>query len=314
MNSYIAQRDTKSEAELLKSLCRLSLELTLGCNLKCVHCYADSDVSRFKRDKLTPQDYKRLINEGRAAGCSAIQFIGGEATLNKNLPDFIRYAYALGYDSIEVFTNATYLTDELLNVFKETKTCMAFSFYSANEKLHDAITQVEGSFVRTVENIRKFVSAGIPLRGNIIVMQQNEKTVKDTISYLQKLNVRYVGLDRVRGVGRGKNATTRGGMDELCNNCWRGNLAISSEGISYPCIMSREFPVGNIRQMSLMDILDGSSLQEFRSLSYTKYLREKHRLNENGNDRLAISDNCSPDGCRPDVDLPPSVCCKPDGY
>jgi sulfatase maturation enzyme AslB (radical SAM superfamily) len=322
--NHIVQPYKESDAEFLSGLHRLSLELTTGCNLKCTHCYADSDSSKFRQDKLKPKDYERLMDEGRVLGCRAIQFIGGEPTMNKHLPYFLKYAHTISYYSIEVFTNATYLPDYLLSALKESNASIAFSFYSANEMIHDAITQIRGSFQRTVNNIRGAVNAGVPLRGNIIVMSQNQKTLDDTVDYLHKLGVRSVGIDHVRGVGRGKNKIGRSGIDELCHNCWRGNLAISSEGIGYPCIMGREFPVGSVYQKSLKDILSGSSLQEFRSLSHAKHKYKTDRCNPDEGDSCNPdhsndcspdkSNDCGPDQCRPDVGLPPSVCCKPDGW
>jgi uncharacterized radical SAM superfamily Fe-S cluster-containing enzyme len=61
----------------------LWLELTNRCNLRCVHCYADSGPHGYKLDRLVADDYRRLIDEARELGCDQVQFIGGEPTLDK---------------------------------------------------------------------------------------------------------------------------------------------------------------------------------------------------------------------------------------
>jgi MoaA/NifB/PqqE/SkfB family radical SAM enzyme len=96
----------------------LWLELTNRCNLRCVHCYADSGPHGYKSDRLLADDYRRLVDEARELGCDQVQFIGGEPTLNRDLPELIDHARGNGYSFVEVFTNLTYFPDSLLRCFR----------------------------------------------------------------------------------------------------------------------------------------------------------------------------------------------------
>src|SRR5437763_16448627 len=86
----------------------LWLELTNRCNLQCVHCYAESGPRAGATDILNVSDYRRLIDEGRKLGCRQSQFIGGEPTLNADLPACIAHAREVGYSTVEVYSNLTY--------------------------------------------------------------------------------------------------------------------------------------------------------------------------------------------------------------
>src|SRR5437867_1446863 len=67
----------------------LWLELTNRCNLQCVHCYAESSPFTGDDDLLAPGDYHDILANAAELGCKQVQFIGGEPTLNRQLPEFI---------------------------------------------------------------------------------------------------------------------------------------------------------------------------------------------------------------------------------
>lgn len=292
---HALERSNDNEDRIWGGLRHLAIELTIGCNLKCIHCYAMSDAFQFGRDLLSRSAYENLIREAKLLGCQAIQFIGGEPTLNQDLPDLVVYAHEAGYNHIEVYTNGTHLTDSLLAVLRESDVSIAFSFYSLYESVHDTITQTPGSFRKTVAGIRKAIEAGVPLRAGVVKMQNNQEDISETVNYLKRLGVRHVGVDRVRGVGRGQRDFTGTGIDELCHSCWKGHLAISSDGNTYPCVFAREFPLGNVCDQPLGEILRGSALKRFRFLSY-----DKHR------GRKANTKTCEPSGeCRPEIECDP---------
>ena len=56
------------------------LEITGRCQLRCVHCYADSGPES-GHGTMTAADWKRVIGEAADAGVRMVQFIGGEPTL-----------------------------------------------------------------------------------------------------------------------------------------------------------------------------------------------------------------------------------------
>jgi MoaA/NifB/PqqE/SkfB family radical SAM enzyme len=99
------QHSAMSHQPSFTGLSFLWLELTNRCNLECVHCYSDSSPRSGDKDVLTKTDYMRAIAEGASAGCQRVQFIGGEPTLNHDLPELMSYASDVGFSYIEVYSN-----------------------------------------------------------------------------------------------------------------------------------------------------------------------------------------------------------------
>lgn len=241
----------------------LWVELTNRCNLQCTHCYAESGP-RAGKGTLSASQYTELMAEAFTLGCSRVQFIGGEPTLNPDLPALICAASNLGYEFIEVFTNLTRLSDELVQCLLDFGVCIATSIYGADAVHHDVVTRVRGSFEKTVKNLRRLVNAGVRVRASIIEMDVNHGQTDSTMTFLHEMGVQNVGIDRLRRFGRGAGSNAGNDMAELCGQCAKGTLCISPTGQVSPCIMSKQWAVGCISEASLSKIVNGTGLRETR--------------------------------------------------
>lgn len=297
----------RSVDELISGLQKIWIELTSGCNLACVHCYAGSDSKSFSKDTLTKEEYNRILKEAKDLDCELVRFIGGEPTLNRNITEHIRYANSLGMKT-EVFTNLTYLPEEHIRTYVETNTALKISFYSHIPEIHDSITKVKSSFQRTVENIRRTVQEKIPIGAGIIEISQCKDELKETENYLRNLGIENISFDRVRGVGRGKEITKTGGIDELCHQCWTGGLAVTSNGTVHPCSIANEYNMGNIKENNLKQILESQPLRDFRATSYQK-LKERTKLECCPG---PFPPDCKPSSCNPFNCEPLPDTCSPE--
>jgi|SRR5579864_682033 len=243
----------------------LWLEITPRCNLNCVHCYAESDMSRALHGKLQLEDWNGLLTEASQLGCRKCQFIGGEPTLHPDLPKMISEAHKLGFEMIEVYTNGTHFTDKLKQCFKENGVCLAFSVYAADAATHDSITGHKRSFDRTISALRWAVEAGLQVRVGVVEMEQNKGQFQQTRARLEKEGVKQIKLDRIRGIGRGaRSVSVESQIGELCGNCWRGSVCVCADGSVYPCVFSRFRPIGEFNQ-GLATIIKGNDLASFRT-------------------------------------------------
>ena len=96
------------EGGLEEQLDFMWLELTPNCNLTCVHCYASAGpVARNFSSILNTEDWKMVLEEGREVGCKKVQMTGGEP--------------------IELYTNATLLTQNMCDELKELGVHVDFS-------------------------------------------------------------------------------------------------------------------------------------------------------------------------------------------
>jgi MoaA/NifB/PqqE/SkfB family radical SAM enzyme len=211
-------------------------------------------------------DWCRVIADARAIGCRRLQFIGGEPTIHPDLITLLEHAKHVGFRRCEVFTNATILRDDLVQRFKKLRVMVHFSFYSFDPAVHDQITGQKGSFERTVEGIRELVRRRVRVAAGIILLPENEAHLKQTKKFLRHLGVNLIGIDQVRGIGRGQRFLTHTAAprDELCGQCWNGKLCIDSNGDAHPCVFSRFVSVGNVLDNGIGAIVAGARLRSFR--------------------------------------------------
>ena len=156
----------------------LFVELTYGCNLKCVHCYNPKHISNIQADfdKL-----KQLIDDARELGVFKIAFSGGESTLHKNFIEIVEYARKKRM-SVEIFTNGQTLYDNPQLFDRLLKTYpyrVDLSMYSLNEDTHEKITSVKGSHKKTFNVIKKLRENNINVQIKNFLLNIN---CKDCIS------------------------------------------------------------------------------------------------------------------------------------
>ena len=137
-----------------KFMFSLFFELTYRCNLKCVHCYNPKHMNNLEIDY---DMCKKAIDDAYEMGCFRITFSGGESSLHSRFLDLIKYARSK-HISVEIFTNGQVFADNE-KLYTEVKELFPYricvSLYSTNEKTHDRVTDIEGSFKKTYSLIDK---------------------------------------------------------------------------------------------------------------------------------------------------------------
>lgn len=242
----------------------LWLELTNRCNLECTHCYAGSSPTATDESPLGLTDYREILTSASQHGCRAVQFIGGEPTLNKMLPRLIEMASLKGFDYIEVFSNLVSVSEEQLRHYKCHGVQLATSVYGPTAEVHDAITTRKGSFERTLENLRKVVAADIPIRASVIRMETNIDTIDETAALLNSIGVEKIGFDDARAFGRAQGSKSCD-MGELCGECAGGTICVDPNGKVSPCIMSRAWGVGEVREDGFDELVQSQNLRSIRA-------------------------------------------------
>lgn len=277
-------REYKMERDCSVELKFAWLELTQSCNYNCLHCYEGDAHCSFKNE-LTLLDWKRVVNELWEAGCKKIQFTGGEPSLSPFLKDLLNYASKIGFEDITVFTNASLLNDELINIFCNLNIHVRFSLYGHCREVHDAITQHPGSFDRTITNVKKMIDLRIDLYPSVIILKENEAYIKNIKDFIESLGLEYKGYDVIRPACYGNQSSHMPTIPEVLyskhqlhahfkasmdyfhralsqNTCWYGKMAIDSLGNVFPCVFQRAMSYGNVLTHSIKDILSSSKLSQ----------------------------------------------------
>lgn len=281
------------------------------CNESCVHCYADSMPPAYRKTmgiptggfipmeqvagdkkevkKISFEKWKELISDSYSLGCRRCQFIGGEPTLyrgenGETVFDLAEHAKSVGFEFIEIFTNATMLTKEKVQRIKALGLNVAVSLYSSDEKTHESITKTPGSFRKTTQALELLKEKGIPTRVETVLMRPNEKTIKETQAYVEGMGFSHRQPDVLRPKGRGDNPAIMPSKESVVqyglmtspnfvadrdtlsryisgHSCLLGKITITDNGDILPCIFSRNLAVGNLFSNSLQEIVIGQKLE-----------------------------------------------------
>jgi MoaA/NifB/PqqE/SkfB family radical SAM enzyme len=281
----------------------LWLEITGKCNLRCSHCYAESGPEIDLYGDMSYDDWIRVIDEAAELSCRSVQFIGGEPTMHPRLDDLVDHANHRGFGFIEVFTNATRLGKELLGCFRRCGVHVATSFYSDDPVIHEQVTRREGSWERTVRGIETVLAAGLPIRVGVIETERNVGHAPRTIEFLKTLGVHEVRIDRERGVGRStlvQLGVEEERYEELCGQCWKGKLCVTSSGDVFPCVFSRATRLGDVRA-GLLPILQSTKLTDFRQKvrALNDRVPSLDMTASTGFPNMTCEPECGPGGCGP---------------
>lgn len=267
------------------------LEVTRGCNLRCVHCYSTSLPALLGKEKMTENDWIRVMKEGADIDCRKLQFIGGEPfALGEQLFRLIIASRNLGFETIEVYTNATLIDENAIRFLAENQIAVAVSVYGKDKEIHEQVTQIPGSSNQVVANLRRLVAENIKVRVGIVAMSINENHVEETVYFLKNdIGIKNINIDIIRPAGRGDNnrlvPVDLYKKYQLCkplfpkctlenfryakygHNCFSKDICISADGRVFPCIMEREMILGDVLKMSLQEILEKENSKQIRSLS-----------------------------------------------
>ncbi len=274
----------------------VSFEITLRCNLRCVHCYNfDRELAylpeRSREEELTDAEVHRILDEVRAEGCLFLSLTGGEALLHPGLEQYIRHAARTGM-AVTVKSNGTLLGPATVDrIAAAGASAVDVSLYGSEAETHDAFVKMPGAYQRSVAGALRARDAGLRVRFTFLILRQNADQIGSMTEMAARMEIPYAIDPQIRARHDGsssslENRADRGTLDRLFRgplrhllppldeertsvqcSCARSVCGISAFGEVYPCI-GAPMPSGNLRQHSFHDVWwNSSSLQWIRNLS-----------------------------------------------
>ncbi len=154
------------------------------CNLRCKHCYENSDGT-FLPDELTTEEAKKAIDMFEKAGVVAIAFSGGEPLLRKDFFEVARYAADKNF-YVTVASNGTLITPEVARKIKEAGVQYIEISFDGFEKEHDRLRGVPGAWKKACEGIKNCVAAGLDTCAATTVTRYNLKIIPKMVEFVEK--------------------------------------------------------------------------------------------------------------------------------
>jgi 12,18-didecarboxysiroheme deacetylase len=172
-------RYNRQSAELPSHLLQFSADkrpvvvwnMTRRCNLKCIHCYSNSDNTDFP-DELTTAEGKKLIDDLAKFGSPVILFSGGEPLLRPDLLELAQYATDKGMRAV-ISTNGTLITSEIAARLQKIGLSYVGVSLDGLEKTHDRFRGKKGAYAAAMAGIRNCRDAGIKVGIRFTVNKHN---------------------------------------------------------------------------------------------------------------------------------------------
>ena len=178
----------------------ISIELTNECNLKCKHCMNRSKIED-EICGLSDDELDVLIEEFVDNNVEEVYITGGEPTLH---PYFFEFVRKLHDNNILVLlaTNAYEIPDGF-ELIKE-KVSGIFVSIDGDQPTHDSFRGVNGAYQKTMDNIKRYIAWGLPVRISTVVSSDNINSLESIIENVKAMGVYEIHFTILVNVGRAK--------------------------------------------------------------------------------------------------------------
>jgi radical SAM protein with 4Fe4S-binding SPASM domain len=180
---------------------------TNQCNLKCKHCYQDSEHARLV-DELTLAEKLDLVDQMGALYMPMVAFAGGEPTICPDLLPVLRRCQKYGMHTT-IATNGTTMTPRRAAELAEAGVSyVEVSLDSVHPERHDAFRGQRGIWQRTVAGMRCVVAQeGLRLGIAMCVHRDNYDEVEDMLQFAVDIGASVLAHFNFIPVGRGLEMT-----------------------------------------------------------------------------------------------------------
>lgn len=153
----------------------LTIEITARCNNACRHCYINlpADDSRAKAEELSCDEILRIAAQTVEMGALWCLVTGGEPLLRPDFRDIYMGLKAKGL-LVSVFTNATLIRDEHIQLFKRyPPRDLEVTVYGVTQATYEAVTGRAGSFAAFHRGLQLLLDNGIPVHLKTMALRSN---------------------------------------------------------------------------------------------------------------------------------------------
>ncbi len=272
----------------------LHIDLTDACTERCVHCYVPEGRCHYIKYELA----KNIIEEFRQMGGMSVHLTGGEAMMHPDFKRICRLCKDLNINLI-IFSNLTLCDGKMIEFMKAIDPqFINVSLYAMTPSVHDGITKLKGSWIRTMEAIKNSAKAGVHIRIATPLLKENKDEFNALRNFAKEHKMHLIASFDI--VPRSDHdcsnichaCSTRELREVLTHNkelfdegfgCGRrsidskicsigtNRIYVNSEGNYYPCDAMHDYALGNAEAHSLKEIWHSARMNELRGLKEADY-------------------------------------------
>jgi 12,18-didecarboxysiroheme deacetylase len=175
--------------------------VTQGCNLKCIHCYAHAKANKGS-DELSTDQGKNVLDDLAAFGVPVVLFSGGEPLVRQDLPQLAEYAVSKGMRAV-ISTNGTLINRDIAKRLKDIGLSYVGISLDGTESVNDHFRGVQGAFKAAMRGVENCQHVGIKVGFRFTINQLNAKEIPAIFDILEKMDVPRICFYHLVYAGRG---------------------------------------------------------------------------------------------------------------
>ena len=175
--------------------------ITRTCNLRCVHCYADSHALSYPGE-LTREQCFAVIDDLADYRVSALLLSGGEPLLHPHLAEILERAASRGI-KVTISTNGTRITPRWAARFKECGVAYVGISLDGIGSVHDNFRGVAGAFDAALRGFRACEEVGQKTGLRLTLTRNNVQCMQDILRFIETENIPRVCFYHLVPTGRG---------------------------------------------------------------------------------------------------------------
>ena len=268
----------------------LHLDLTAACTERCVHCYLPDYPVKHIPFALA----EKALREFRTMQGLTVHMTGGECMLHPDFERVCRLCRDLNLNFV-VLSNLTVCDEKRIGFLAEVQPQFVnVSLYSMDEREHDAITRLPGSWRRTMDAILGCEKAGVAVRLAAPLLKENKGAFRALAKFAREHRMHLIpsidivpqsdhdcsNLDHACSAAelretlaanpdifdRGWDASRRIEADDKLCDIGLSRLYLNSSGNYYPCDSMHGYILGNAAADTLESVWRGEKLEVLRRL------------------------------------------------
>lgn len=174
---------------------------TRTCNLKCAHCYMESDAQKYQGE-LTTEEAKRFIDDLADFKVPVLLFSGGEPLIRPDFFELAEYAASKGIRPT-LSTNGTLITREVAQRIKNIGVGYVGISLDGLREVNDKFRGKEGAFQAAMEGIQNCVAVGQRVGLRFTINSHNYAELDKIFDFIEEENIDRVCFYHLVYSGRG---------------------------------------------------------------------------------------------------------------
>ncbi len=175
--------------------------ITRTCNLKCIHCYTDSEAKDYPGE-LTTKEGKKLIEELAEFGIPALLFSGGEPLIRPDLFELVAHAKKQNL-RCTLSTNGVLINKEVAKKIKESGFVYVGISLDGIGEINDKFRGKEGAFKKAMEGFQNCVELGQRVGLRLTLTRHNYENLNEIFDFIEKENIQRACFYHLVYAGRG---------------------------------------------------------------------------------------------------------------